>query len=157
MKKLLGVLGIAAAVGVFGLLVVFTSDVGAAPNNNVPVAPALPASVTAAPTNLVISTPWNCFAGDMAGSLCNINSELIMTVGFQDPNDNRQIARVYQIKLVSDGTTVSAFNITGGRNDAISWTPPVNSGTKFANLLDFLNLSVSRLKNQVPFAVRPSL
>jgi len=151
------VLSALAVVGLLVGLVALTATVDAAPNNNVPVAPALPANVTAAPTGASLLTPWNCFAGDMAGSLCNLNTEMVLTVGFRNPNTGRAIGQVYQIKLASDGNTVTATDITNGGNTVIAWTPPANSATKYANALDFLNTVVSRLKAAGAFVVQPSL
>lgn len=149
--------GLVAGALLVGAIVAVAVSVDAAPNNNVPVAPALPGSVTAAPTALSITTPWNCFAGDMAGQLCNINSELVMSVGFLNPNNNRKIGQVYQIKLTSDGSSVTATDITGGANTVINWNQPANAATKFANTLDFLNTAVSRVGAKGTFAITPSL
>jgi len=157
MRKFLAGIGLAAAVGVFGLLLAITSDVGAAPNNSVPVAPALPGSVSAAAVAATIATPWNCAAGDMAGQLCVVQSDIVLTVGFQNPNNGRQIAQTYTIKLSSDGSTVTATNITGGANNVIAWSQPVNAAAKHANMIDFLNTCVVKLKNASAFNIQPSL
>lgn len=153
-RKLVPVLAVLALlVGAVAL----TAHVEAAPNTNVTVAPALPQSVSGAPTAISITTPWNCFAGDMAGQLCNINSDIILTVGFQNPNNGRQIAQTYTIKLSSDGNAVTATDITNGATNVIGWNQPANAVANFAKVLDFLNTSVSKLKAAGAFTIQPSL
>ena len=138
-------------------IVAITATVDAAPNLNVPVAPALPQNVAAAPMGASLTTPWNCAPGDMAGGVCTIVTDVVMTVGFQNPNSGQVIGQKYLIKLTSDGSSVTATDVTNGANNVIAWTQPNNAAANFSSMVDFLQRCVIKLKNAGAFTIQPSL